>query len=229
MSPSTRLAALLLLTACGPARITPRLANDHDVVTRDGVTAPDPDQPPVRAGGPPAGDNVYTCSCTIRLPAACLPEWCGQFETGTQILPDGTCDLGLRDAHVCFPAALNPRSAAAPATAHWPSYDELVADCAQRVSAVVGPGARRVFALGCGGAYGVEPCEIRWGCSALRVDGTVATGHDDACDQRCPAVDLTELTPGHWNFDQATYLSELNQWLCHGATVTPDTPIVCHR
>lgn len=217
----------IAFAACGPGRTVPRLTTTNP---GDAATAPDPDEPPPSPARPPPGDNVYVCSCIIQVPPLCRPSWCGDFGTGTQVLPaDGFCDLGLRDARVCYPAALNPRSVVAPPGAHAPSYAELAADCVGRVAWVVGAGARRALGEGCGGAYGEGPCAVRWGCSAVRVDGAVATAHDDACDAACPHVDLVQVTPGHWNLEEATYLSTLNQWLCDGATDTPETPVVCHR
>lgn len=197
------LLVLLVLVGCVETRPRPFLTSTGDAGETSTL-----DVAPLPA---PPRDNAYVCACLVQVPVECTSH-CGFVASGTHVTEDGFCDLGLRNASVCFPAASDALT-----------FADLQADCETRVQAVVSQGARAFY------RHCTEACAIRYGCSAVRYDGTVETLRWDRCEAACAPIAL-DFVPGTWegNWDRATFVPATSTPECHG--VAPrDSPVVCGR
>ncbi len=166
-------------------------------------------------------DNGYVCYCRFEVPLNCVyGGWCGIPGTNTSTTHAGYCDVGVREAHVCLPDSLNPTH-----TGWLATPSEVEADCTGRVQDTLREALRMQFRNCRGEAPGLNPCDIQYGCTALRTDGTVVGFHDNRCQTTCPMVPLTVDVDGNLNYDHASYIPADHQVVCDGPNETTD--LVC--
>lgn len=167
--------------------------------------------------------NAYVCACRALIPLNCA-EGCGTIFSGTGAVTldgDAYCDSGLRNLRVCYRQGIDRASL---------TYRDLEQDCRTRVQENIREGLRFGFRNRCTNSPpGYGPCEIRYGCSALRLNGTVDLIREDRCSRSggiCGSIPLVNIDHSPWaNYSEATYVRASEQYQC--GQVRVDTSVVC--
>lgn len=171
----------------------------------------------------PSTDNGYVCYCRVEIPLNCINDYqlCGFATTGTSVTPEGSCDSGIREVHVCLP----PEAVHA---AEPPSFVQVEQDCTGRIQDTLREGLRATYPWCTPDRYPhLGPCDMQYGCTAIRMDGTVRSFQADRCGQDCPYIPLQwDASHQNLNFNQATYIPLSIQVYCDHP-LTMDTPRVC--
>lgn len=158
----------------------------------------------------PSTDNGYICYCRFQVPLSCIASGCGMITTGTSITPDNFCDVGVREVGVCIPGNVTS-----------PTFQEVENDCTGRVEQTLRAGLHASYP-NCG-----ERCNIRYGCTAIRLDGTVRSLRTDRCLTDCSTVPLIRNpSDNSLNYEQATYIPVETQIACQDEVLYP-TPHLC--
>jgi hypothetical protein len=174
-----------------------------DIIATDSISSDSP-----RVSEIDSNSNAYICACKALIPLNCA-DGCGTIFSGTGVVTldgDNYCDTGLRNLRVCYPEPRNLNL----------SFQDLDRDCRTRVQDNIREALRWGFRNRCNNnPPGFGPCEIRYGCAAMRLDHTVTLIREDRCMQPCDLVPLMEINMSPWaNYREATYVPASIQYRC---------------
>lgn len=157
----------------------------------------------------PETDNTYICYCRFEVPLNCVQPGCGTIFTGTGVTSDNFCDVGIREVNICIPQTTPPLP-----------VEAIVADCEGRITTTLREATRIAFAYCRSEPPFLGPCDIRYGCTARRLNGGVRTFRTDRCTVDCGNIPLQRDPSGNLNLQQATYILAENQYQCSSPNYT---------